>query len=96
VSISTVGTWRTVNIWTENGTEVSNGFLSLPQIPLIKQMKTQVLNLKKKVYNSCTNRLKKKKLSVKFKEKLEGKVEPWRAVMPILKKWGQASKPAWF
>jgi hypothetical protein len=39
--------WRAINIWTGNLTEVPNGFLSLTQVPPMKQMKTQVLNLKK-------------------------------------------------
>jgi hypothetical protein len=50
VSILEVDTWQTVNIWTENVIEVSNEFLPLIQIPLIKQIKQikiQVLNLKK-------------------------------------------------
>lgn len=42
--MSTVGT---VNIWTKNVTKVSNEFLSLIQVSPMKQMKTQVLNLKK-------------------------------------------------
>jgi hypothetical protein len=47
MSISAVDTWQTINIWTKNVTEVLNGFLPLTQVPLMKQMKTQVLNLKK-------------------------------------------------
>jgi hypothetical protein len=43
---SVVDTWRAVNIWTKNVREVQNEFLLLIQVPLLKQMKTQVLNLK--------------------------------------------------
>jgi hypothetical protein len=43
---SGIDTWQTVNIWTENVTEVPNGFLPLTQVPPMKQMKIQVLNLK--------------------------------------------------
>jgi hypothetical protein len=39
--------WRTVNIWTKNITEVSNGLLRLTQVLPTKQMKTYVLNFKK-------------------------------------------------
>jgi hypothetical protein len=38
---------RAVNIWTENVTEVPNEFLPLTQISHMKQMQTQVRNLKK-------------------------------------------------
>jgi hypothetical protein len=38
---------QTVNIWTENITEVSKWFLLLNSGPHMKQMKIQVLNLKK-------------------------------------------------
>jgi hypothetical protein len=47
MSTSTVDTWRAVNIWTKNVREVPNEFLPLTQVSLMKQMKTQVLNLKK-------------------------------------------------
>jgi len=47
VSTSTVDTWQAVNIWTENITEVLNGFLPVTQVTHMKQMKIQVLNLKK-------------------------------------------------
>jgi hypothetical protein len=36
-----------INIWTENVIEVPNEFLPLTQVPLMKQMKIHVLNLKK-------------------------------------------------
>jgi hypothetical protein len=39
--------WQTDNIWTENVTEVPNEFLSLNRVPPMKQIKIQVLNLKK-------------------------------------------------
>jgi len=38
--------WGAIKIWTENLTEIPNGFLSLTQVPPMIQMKTQVLNLK--------------------------------------------------
>jgi len=57
MSTVAVDTWQAVNIWTENVTEVSNGFLPLThvppmnqmknQVPPIKEMKNQILNLKK-------------------------------------------------
>jgi hypothetical protein len=46
VSTSTVDTWRNIKIWTENLTEVPNGFLPLIQVPPMIQNKTEVLNLK--------------------------------------------------
>jgi hypothetical protein len=46
VSTAAVDTWRAVKIWTENLTEVSNGFLPLIQVPPMIQNKTEVLNLK--------------------------------------------------
>jgi hypothetical protein len=39
-------TWPGINFRTENLTEVLNGFLPLTQVPLMIQIKTQVLNLK--------------------------------------------------
>lgn len=49
MSTSAVDTWRAVNIWTKNVIEVPNQFLPLTEVrvPPMKQMKTQVLNLKK-------------------------------------------------
>jgi hypothetical protein len=46
VSTSAVDTWRAVKIWTENLTEVPNGFLPLIQVPPMIPNKTEVLNLK--------------------------------------------------
>jgi len=46
MSTSAVDTWRVVKIWTENLTEVPNGFLLLIQVSLMIQNKTEVLNLK--------------------------------------------------
>jgi len=42
-----VDTWRAVNIWTENVTEVLNRFLLLTHVPPMKQIKTHILNFKK-------------------------------------------------
>jgi hypothetical protein len=47
VSASVVDTWQIVKIWTENVTKIPNRFLPLIHVPLMKQMKTQVLNLKR-------------------------------------------------
>lgn len=47
MSTSAVNMWWTVNIWTKNITNVLNRFLSLTQIPPMKQIKTKMLNLKK-------------------------------------------------
>jgi hypothetical protein len=47
VLTSVVDMWWAVKIWTENITEVPNGFLSLIQVLPMKQIKTQVINLKK-------------------------------------------------
>jgi hypothetical protein len=47
MSTLTIDTWRAVNVWTENIIEVPNEFLPLTLILPMKQMKTQVLNLKK-------------------------------------------------
>jgi len=41
-----VDTWRAVKIWTENLTDVRNGFLPLIHVPPMIQNKTEVLNLK--------------------------------------------------
>jgi hypothetical protein len=46
MSTSTIDTWQAVKIWTENLTEVPNGFLLLTHVPHMIQMKTQILNLK--------------------------------------------------
>jgi hypothetical protein len=46
VSTSTVDTWWAVNIWMENVTNVPNEFLPLTHVLFMKQIKTQVLNLK--------------------------------------------------
>jgi hypothetical protein len=56
VLTSAVDTWWAINIWTKNVTEVLNEFLPLTQVSSMKQMKTQVLNLKKS-QNSDTNRV---------------------------------------
>jgi hypothetical protein len=49
MSTSAVDTWRAVNNWTENVIEVPNEFLLLTgvRVPPMKQIKTQILNLKK-------------------------------------------------
>jgi hypothetical protein len=39
-------TWQTVNFMMKNLTEILNEFLPLTQVPLIIQMKIQVLNSK--------------------------------------------------
>jgi hypothetical protein len=46
MSTSEVDTWRTVQIWTKNLTEIPNEFLPLIQIPRMIQNKTKELNLK--------------------------------------------------
>lgn len=40
-------TWKAIYNWAENVTEVLNRLLALTQVPPMKQMKIQVLNLKK-------------------------------------------------
>jgi hypothetical protein len=46
VLTSTIDTWQIVNFRTKNITEVPNELLPLTHVPLMIQMKTQVLNLK--------------------------------------------------
>jgi hypothetical protein len=47
MSTSAVDMWQTVKIWTKNVIEVLNRFLPLTKASPMKQMKTQVLNLKR-------------------------------------------------